>query len=205
LAPQAFQDTDHKLNIRVWAYYPHLDGIDDKTENHFNRHVDALVMDQIDRIKGSVSGLPTPEPRGTIHIDYQVTYHSPDLVSILFEVGTYAGGAHPSDHSATFNYDLRTRQVLDLEDLFKRRSNPLSTIASYCANDLDRREVLFFHDGVLPEPENYASWNVSADALTINFDAYQVAAYAYGPQRVHIPYAVLSEIIDPEGPLSGFQ
>jgi hypothetical protein len=40
--------------------------------------------------------------------------------------------------------------------------------------------------------------------LQITFDAYQVAAYAAGPQEVVVSYSVLKPIIKPDGPLAAF-
>ena len=55
--------------------------------------------------------------------------------------------------------------------------------------------------GADPLPDNYRTWNIAVDGLVITFDAYQVAAYAAGPQIVTIPYMELQAIIDPSGPL----
>lgn len=80
----------------------------------------------------------------------------------------------------------------------------LGLIASYYQDELSRRNIGYdglFVSGADPTPENYRNWNITPGGLLISFDPYQVAAYAAGPQEVLIPYAKLSAIIDPNGPL----
>ena len=45
---------------------------------------------------------------------------------------------------------------------------------------------------------------ITAQGLLISFDAYTIAPYAAGPQSVLIPYQVLRNVADPEGPLAQF-
>jgi hypothetical protein len=58
--------------------------------------------------------------------------------------------------------------------------------------------------GADPLSENYQRWNISNEGLTITFDAYQVAAYAAGPQIVVIPFSALQSIINPQSALALF-
>jgi hypothetical protein len=88
--------------------------------------------------------------------------------------------------------------------LFLPGTNYLQVLSDYCKTELEGRDIAF--DASVtdadPLPDNYQSWNISADGLVITFDEYLVAAYAAGPQIVTIPYAELQAMIDPNGPLS---
>ena len=55
--------------------------------------------------------------------------------------------------------------------------------------------------GAAPEEKNYKSWNITREGLEVTFNPYQVASYAEGPQVVVVPYVVLKDLIDPNGPL----
>ena len=50
-------------------------------------------------------------------------------------------------------------------------------------------------DGAGALAKNFKSWNVTRKGILINFDPYQVAAYAAGPQEVLIPYGKLKSVL----------
>ena len=58
--------------------------------------------------------------------------------------------------------------------------------------------------GAAPSAKNYQSWTITRSGLGINFDAYQVGAYAAGPQFVMVPYSALKDLINPDGPIAQF-
>ena len=99
--------------------------------------------------------------------------------------------------------------MLKLSDLFQPNSNYLKLLSGYCFTTLQKElgegiDGKWLGDGAGPKADNYKSWNVTPDGLQITFDAYQVAAYALGPQEVIVPYSALKAIIKPDGPLAAF-
>ena len=58
--------------------------------------------------------------------------------------------------------------------------------------------------GAGPEAENYTSWTIGKKGLGIIFDAYQVAAYAAGPQHVLVPYSALKDLMKTDAPIAQF-
>jgi hypothetical protein len=131
------------------------------------------------------------------------------VLSLNFGFSVYSdGAAHPYSYTITYTYDLEKGQEISLDQLFLPGSNYLELIASYCKNELSKRDIGFdgfFTTGADPTPENYRNWNITPDSLMITFDPYQVAAYAAGPQVVTIPYGELHGLINPQGPLEQFQ
>ncbi|MCZ2121538.1 MAG: RsiV family protein [Anaerolineales bacterium] len=94
---------------------------------------------------------------------------------------------------------------MKLAELFN--ADPLPTLAEYCKTELAKREIGFddvFLQGAEPTPDNYRNWNISVEGLVVTFDEYQVAPYAAGPQVVTIPFSVLKELINVEGPLKPY-
>ena len=59
-------------------------------------------------------------------------------------------------------------------------------------------------EGAGPDAQNFRSWTISRKGLSMTFDAYQVGSYAAGPQNVLIPYSVLKDLINPDGPIGQF-
>jgi hypothetical protein len=146
-----------------------------------------------------------PDIRSTLDNAVTITYNDHSLVSVHFEFFTYtAGAAHPFSYSKTLSYDMNTRQVVGLEQLFNSGSDWLNTISSFCISDLTARGVYEFPEGAAPNPENYSHWSITPDGLVIYFDPYQVAAYAAGPQQVTIPFASLADYIASPGLIAHF-
>lgn len=147
-----------------------------------------------------------------IDIGYSVEYADDDLISVRFLEDTFEGGVHPNYNYFTVTYDLKQGRELKLSDLFKPGAKYLEAVSAYATRDLQNRKDPdsnenmglaqdIFADGAKPTEENYARWNITKKGLMFTFDPYQVAAYAYGPQTVIIPYAKLREIAKPDGAL----
>jgi hypothetical protein len=143
----------------------------------------------------------------TFESKYSVSYAANDLVSVAFTIEAYYEGAvHGSFNSIVFNYDLDSGKRLKLADLFKPNSNYLKPISDYAIKSL-RKEKEGVPDsdwieGAAPEEKNYQSWNITRQGLLVNFDPYQVGPYAEGPHEVRVPYSVLKDVVNPDGPLA---
>jgi len=93
--------------------------------------------------------------------------------------------------------------------LFQPNSGYLKIISAYCVTALTKQlgddvDANWLKEGAAPKAENYDSWNITPDGLQITFDAYQVAAYALGPQEIIVPYSALKAVIKPDGALAAF-
>ncbi len=187
--------------------YPYLDRISDPRFELFNEEVSATI-DKIrqDFIDGMISNAPTPDPNlppSFLQTTYDITHGDNGLLSVIFTVSYYvSGAAHPNQYAVTLNLDIANARLLQLKDLFKPAADYLQFISNYCIQDLKQKNVLEWDTGVLPEEENFHSWNITPEGLLFSFDPYVVAAYALGPQSVTIPYSALKDILDPSGPLA---
>ena len=129
------------------------------------------------------------------------------VVSLLFLISEYSGGAHPFDQHYAINYDLATGEQITLDDLFRPDKDYLSTIADYASKELHLRQDLptdQINSGTAPSVENYKIWNITPQGLLITFEEYQVGPYSAGPQMVLIPFDALSSLLSPVGPLSNY-
>ncbi len=134
-------------------------------------------------------------------IQYEIVGFSPSMMSLAFRIYEYTGGAHPNTYFKTFNFDLASEQVLDLEALFLPGSAPLQTIAPLVQDALrtqlgDAVDEAWLQEGTRPVDANYANWVLTPDALVFYFPPYQVAAYAAGPQIVSVPLSALADVLD---------
>lgn len=138
-----------------------------------------------------------------LHISYKIMYNSAPLISILFSIDSYyAGAAHGNTRFISLTYDTDQNKKLALSDLFTADSLPI--IANYCNNALkpvvaSDNVTQWLDEGTAPIGTNYQHWNLVPKGLLITFEAYQVAAYCYGPQEVIVPYHILEPFITTEG------
>ncbi len=209
LIAKAVADSNTKPAYTFKVRYPQIDAADTPGLQAFNQVSEKMAIDLLASYQKNIKSFPaTPDPSFSssfMETNYQVTNGTHGLLSILFTVSDYsAGAAHPNSYSLVINFDLIRGKNIELKDLFLTGANYLQTLSAYCASDLTKRDRLEFQEGVLPKVENFQNWNITNQGLLINFDPYQVAAYAMGPSQVTIPYAALKGVINPAGPLAVF-
>ncbi len=112
------------------------------------------------------------------------------VVSVLYKMDAYAGGAHPNSWYAAYNYDAVTGLELTIDEvvtdtdqwfemvksLLKKYYPTLdaSTLDGYSASDL--------------------MWTLDSDGMTIYFGDYILGALYDGNQTLHIPYIGNSQL-----------
>jgi len=211
------KDANKQKFYSVNAEYPQIDG--DARFDGFNKEARALISKDVAAFKtsettGDAAGpgdFPSENQTSTLDAGYDFHLANDNLISVAFTEGTYSrGAAHGNSLTAVINYDVKNGKKLALADLFKDKSKYLSVIAAYCQKELKDRAkkpdamVLeeLIETGAGPRADNYRAWNITKKGLWITFDPYQVAAYAAGPQYILVPYAVLKDIIKPDGPIA---
>ncbi|MDQ3011120.1 MAG: DUF3298 and DUF4163 domain-containing protein [Acidobacteriota bacterium] len=212
------ENKKQKLSIEV-AYPqltgPQLTGSSDANAEKFNKTISEMIAKQIKGFKNdnkeffkeAAESTDADRPGNSLDISYTVEHADKNLISLNFGIYNYTGGAHGNTNSVTINYDLNRGVILKLADLFQPNSNYLKVISGYCAKEIkksDMTDAEWIRGGASPKAGNYRSWNITPEGLQITFDAYQVAAYAAGPQEVVVPYSALKTITKPDGPLAAF-
>lgn len=204
-------ETNKPKMFEIKTEYPELSGVDAATAANFNRLVKNLVTRETGEFRKNMMAqtaedIKFAKERGVnnyLEINYIVEFADDRLISISFMNSTYEGGAHPNSHSQTINFDLQTGREIKLSDLFKPNSNYLKAISDYSIKALKKKTGEMSDDewiatGAGAKAENFDSWNIKRTGILINFDPYQVAAYAAGPQDVFIPFEILKNILKPE-------
>lgn len=216
---RSVKENNKKLMYEIDAQYPQFTGGNNPNLEKFNQLARVVVVKIVSGFKKDVAPEEGDEPRpensmgSELGIGYTINLAQDDLVSVQFDVGSYyQGAAHPNSYTETLNYDLKNGKQLKLADLFKPGSKYLQTLSTLCVADLKKQwkeknaEVTedMFKDGSAPTAKNYESWTITKRGIGVNFDPYQVAPYAAGPQFVMVPYSALKELIKSDGPLAGF-
>lgn len=185
--------------------FPELTGSKIDQVELFNLLIEETVEKEVLGFQDSIKDLqPIPELPNTessFLSGYSVFTANQKLLSIKLQFATYvAGAAHPYSYARTINYDLNDGIILTLDDVFKPDSNYLEFLSDFCKKEILKRDIGLFDEGVLPTAENFRSWGLSRDGLWIEFDPYQVTAYAAGPQKIIIPYDQIDNLLNPTGP-----
>jgi hypothetical protein len=127
------------------------------------------------------------------------------LFSIYLAFDQYiAMSAHPFPFSHALNYDAQNGEFLRLGDLFLPETDYINAIGSLVDPVLEGRGVGYQLGTAADMMQERENWNLLTEGLRINFDVYEVAPYAAGPQYVMIPWSDLAGIFDPNGPISSF-
>lgn len=138
----------------------------------------------------------------SLGMDYLIS-SSPRTISYVYIINEDTGGAHGNTYFHTFTFDSQTGDALTLRDLFMPGSEYLDALSSIARAKLpgilgDIFDERMMVDGTAPSEENFESFFLDEDTLTVLFAPYQVAAYAAGPQTLAIPRSELSDILKPE-------
>lgn len=167
--------------------------------------IDAFVIEQKEIFLQyvnvpSAEMLPMSYAPWTLTMNYETTSHSDDILSIIYTISEYTGGAHPNSYYRTFTFNLAENTVITLEDLFVEGANPLEAIAPLVVADLTEQmgefaDAAWIESGTGENMENYRNFALTEDALIFYFPPYQVAAYAAGAFEVQIPLSELSDIL----------
>ena len=123
------------------------------------------------------------------------------ILSLLFTLTDYTGGAHGGVGFRSFNYRLPGGEAITLDDVVPDERT-LQTLSRYAIAELVRKlhadedEVMrqWIEQGAGPDRKNFAIFLLHEDALEVVFPPYQVASWADGPQQVTIPLQVLSAV-----------
>ncbi len=204
LITKSFFEQNKAKMFEISVEYPELSGVAPAVASAFNSLSRTRAMEGVASFRKDMMALTAEDLKwtkesgmsNTSEVSYNVTYADNEVISVSFGNYYFTGGAHPNSVSFALTFDLKTGRELTLGDLFKPESKYLQVLSSYCVKQLqkelsDMTDDDWIKNGAGPNAENYKSWNLTKKGLIVNFDSYQVAAYAAGPQEVVVPYAEL--------------
>lgn len=193
---------NRKANLEV--SYPQIVGATGSlaaAAQRFNRKISELVNQAIKDFG------PEPAPAVTsFDTNYNIAFADNATVSIEMVEYSNSGGAHPNDRFWTLNYDLTANRELTLDDFFKAGSDYKLAIATYVADDINKRAEQIQQEDAkrdgrewkpgddplvsieqLSEVEGFA---ITPKGLQIYFDFPHVMAFF---DRTFVPYSVVSD------------
>jgi len=153
----------------------------------------------------------TPGP-WNIEVGFEIARNDDQMFAAVFTESGYTGGAHGYATTRTFNFLRPDGTEVELPELVTPRGMKIISDTSIAQITKARSgpdgmtDSDWIKRGAGPNARNYRAFVLTPTALTVFFDAYQVAAYAAGPQEAHIPLsAVQAELRDdPRAPAASF-
>ncbi len=147
---------------------------------------------------GDAPGEERPETYGTWDLTglFAISRPSDEAVSVTFNVYSYTGGAHGNLEITCLNYSLPAGRRLSLADLFADPEKALQLMSGWSQKELQRSlgeyaDAEMIRDGVSPDLKNFANLSLMPQGVRIEFQPYQVAPWAAGPQHVDMPLTEL--------------
>ncbi|MBR2742143.1 MAG: DUF3298 and DUF4163 domain-containing protein [Clostridia bacterium] len=132
--------------------------------------------------------------------DFTVRRADSTVLSLLYNTYMFSGGAHGMYSFYGRTYDSQTGRELALSDVVTDMSALPAVVAAqiekYCG-DVEFYEGLDIEEYVEQNADTIF-WTLEYDALTLYFNPYEIAPYAYGVQIVPIPFAEYPDLIADE-------
>ncbi len=194
------------------ALYESFTGYFDTKESEANSRKTEFTNDNIEYRAGI-----TPEETdpmiytASVELDHAVRRLDEKYLSVLTTFYTFSGGAHGYTEFGSLNLDVATGRDLSLMDIVPDRKaftdylvkSLLDTygkdaffaseteggfesqIQNYVDNTFDPEKPVEDENGYA----GYFVWTLDADGVTVFFNAYDIAPYAYGTITAMIPYS----------------
>lgn len=169
-----------------------------------NQEMDALLSHLRDKTEAAGIELLEVETQAKagLYVTQEMFESVEDVHSTMLTISTYWGGAHPNTALETWTYRADTGEILKFHSLFQPEHNPLETIFPIVKTQLMEKTPGITEEWVTEgtgktEFEKYEDFVLDGDTLVVNFEPYQVAPYAAGPQQVRIPLKTLEALLQP--------
>lgn len=166
-----------------------------------------------DFVKLSTEDRQPDEAAYELELSFDVGRNDATGFGVLFTEYTFTGGAHPNSDFVAFNYMMPDGWRVYLPEIFDGQK-ALKKISALAVADLTKQlagpdggsDEQTIADGAGPAWDNFRDFVLKAKSLDLNFPAYQVAAYAAGPQEVEIPLGQLKGLMraDWKAPAASF-
>ncbi len=194
------EDSTSPLKIEI--NYPFVSGLDD-----FNQRAESLIKNELEEFKKisleNDQAVKAVDPESyaaypreySLAIGYETGLVDSKIISIVFSIYSFTGGAHGASYYATLNYNIENKKEIKLADVFAGQTDYVKKISDHCIPDLkqqisERTEGQYsgwVQEGAGPKEENFSIFMIKENSIVFYFAQYQVAAYAIGDFKVEMP------------------
>lgn len=182
--------------------------INSKIENHIanalsfsEEHTDSLSLnDAVSKFDEEYSQFKNDYEEGSLIweaiFDGEVIYQSSEIICVAINTYTNTGGAHGNMNITLYNFNARTGEVIENEDLIVDATGFTEIIKSNFKKEIDIDSENEFGDFFFGEDFHLpANIGFTDDGLLILYNIYEIASYAQGITEFTIPYEEIDNFI----------
>ncbi|MBQ3104281.1 MAG: DUF3298 domain-containing protein [Lachnospiraceae bacterium] len=135
--------------------------------------------------------------------DWEITRADAGIISFCGRFSEYFGGAHDQRWTSGVTFDAKTGKELRFLDLAKDQEKFLEETLNVCleAAEEKREDYNFFPDYeevIRSRWQEEPEWYLDGSGITVLFSPYEIAPFASGTVRLHLPYQEFGEYLLPE-------
>jgi hypothetical protein len=180
------------------------EGVDPKSVRAFDRAARRGAYEHFEWVPKSLK--EAGDPAGFMNVGYEVTYATPELVSVTFTACSICCRAGTAGCDVrVLNYDLRSRRELTPSDIFKPRSGYARTLMDYCEPIISER---YNYGGMVGDTsfreraKEYRQLAITPTGINVRFNEYAVAPGSAGTPEVLVPYSVIHDKLNSRSPVA---
>lgn len=184
---------------------PRIDA-DDEVAGAFNAYVEEATEDFADLFAAAGSeGENFDNATSDSEVKLTVSEITPQRITIREDASWYGHGAAHGNYSATYRHFLIDEErPVEASDIFQGEDWQAQLQEVVFAALKDKHGDALMLDGPQDIAEmvtDPARWDFSTDTLIVQFQPYEVSAYAYGAPTAEIPFSQLEDILAPDASL----
>lgn len=162
-----------------------------KDEN-LNKYIEINIDEYVYEFEKNMEG---KDQKYTLDIFFD-TYMGENggYISFVFHILMDRGEAHPNSYMWTVVYDIKKKEIVNIDNLAGEHSNFIVNISEYTYKALSQNTDIkeygvydMLKEGTKPIKENFRNFAIDKNNLVIFFEKYQVAPYVLGEFKVEVP------------------
>lgn len=192
--PYRVREEKYKPNRDYLVYYPQVEGLTNQAEQ--------IALNAKLKQLSQVKPIPADQQLDYTYTgDFDITFYQQQLLQLQLTGYNYpAGAAHGMATMIYAIINLTNGQLYELKDLFKPNSDYVKVLSQIVGDQIknDPQYSYVFPDtytGISADQPFF----VTADALHLYFNPYDIAPYAAGFPTFTIPFVQIKDIINTEG------
>lgn len=128
---------------------------------------------------------------GHSNFEYQVVN---EVLSIRMVFSQFTGGAHPMTYMKSYNFDLKTGNILKIGDIFNNDGKKVykEIVDNEIKSKINENPDNYFVDEFKGINEN-TQYYLTKDGVVIFFQLYELAPYSSGIPEFKIPYSFFED------------
>lgn len=123
--------------------------------------------------------------------DGEVTYHSPEVISIALNSYINSGGAHGNMNVTFLNFDA-LGNILKLSDVFTDLNTLTKIVQPYFEKETGGSSIDYFWGEPFHLPENIG---LNDEGVIFFYNVYEIASYADGITEFTIPFSDIESLL----------